>query len=533
MRTFNSFGKTITAADRRKTFRAFAKKAMPKTLVSSLLVLTTAFSPIAGELDLVETAEAADDTIILRVCNWEEYMDLGGWEDDEVIDLESGDIFGEKALYEDFEDWYYETYGQKVKVEYSCFGTNEELYNMLTLGDTYDLVCPSEYMIMKLMSEDWLVPYSDEFFDETNENNYYVRNVSPFIEETLSTHEINGEYWNKYMAGYMWGITGILYNPNEMTREEASTWSVLNNPDFYRQVTIKDNVRDSYFAAMAALKADLLTSDEFVNDENYSDNLMAEMNDVSDETIESIQDYLQDVKNNVYSFETDSGKADMITGKVLGNYQWSGDAVYAMDQAEEDGLYLEFAVPEECTNMWFDGWVMLKNGIGQDSAKQQAAEAFVNFLSMPENAVRNMYYIGYTSVISGGMDGDVIYEYLEWNYGAEDEEDAVDYDLTYFFDPEDTTGEYVLTTYEEQTRRQLYAQYPLEDVINRSAIMEYFDSDVNAKINQMWINVRCYNLRNVPFWGWIIILIAFVAMISFFVYEKKNAIKAEKADKIR
>ena len=68
---------------------------------------------------------------------------------------------------------------------------------MLTLGDEFDLVCPSEYMIMKLMSEDWLVPYSDEFFDETNENNYYVRNVSPFIEETLSTHEINGEYWNK------------------------------------------------------------------------------------------------------------------------------------------------------------------------------------------------------------------------------------------------------------------------------------------------------------------------------------------------
>ena len=91
----------------------------------------------------------------------------------EVIDLESGDIFGENALYEDFEEWYYETYGQRVKVEYSCFGTNEELYNMLTLGDKFDLVAPSEYMIMKLMTEDRLVPYSEDFFDEDNELNYY------------------------------------------------------------------------------------------------------------------------------------------------------------------------------------------------------------------------------------------------------------------------------------------------------------------------------------------------------------------------
>ena len=503
-----------------------------KTLLKMMLpiagILASLFNPLGNQTGIGLEAEAADDTIVLRVCNWEEYMDLGEWDEDETIDLDSMDIYGEKALYEEFEDWYYETYGQKVKVEYSCFGTNEELYNMLTLGDTYDLVCPSEYMIMKLMAEDWLVPYSEDFFDETNENNYYVRNVSPYIAETLSTHEINGIYWDRYMAGYMWGITGILYNPEEMTREEASTWSVLNNSDFFRQVTIKDNVRDSYFAAIGALKADLLTSEEFTSDENYSENLMNEMNDVSEETIAKVQDYLQSVKNNVYSFETDSGKADMITGKVLGNYQWSGDAVYAMDQAEEDGLYLEFAVPEECTNMWFDGWVMLKNGIGNDTAKQQAAEAFVNFLSMPENAVRNMYYIGYTSVISGGMDGDLVYEYLEWNYGAEDdEEDTVTYDLTYFFDPEDTTGSYVLTTSEEQTRRQLYAQYPLEDVIERSTIMEYFDSDVNAQINQMWINVRCYNLSQVPVWGWIIIALAAIGMISFFVYDKRTSIKTK------
>ena len=91
------------------------------------------------------------------------------------------------------------------------------------------------------------------------------------------------------------------------------------------------------------------------------------------------------------------------TGKVVANYQWSGDAVYTMDQADEDEYTLNFAVPEESTNIYFDGWVMLKSGIGQDPAKQHAAEAFINFCSRPDNAVRNMYYIGYTSAISGSF----------------------------------------------------------------------------------------------------------------------------------
>ena len=99
------------------------------------------------------TAVATDDTIILRVCNWEEYIDTGDWSDDDIIDLESGSIKGENSIITDFENWYYENYGKKVKVQYSCLGTNEELYNMLTLGDDYDVICPSEYMIMKLMAE--------------------------------------------------------------------------------------------------------------------------------------------------------------------------------------------------------------------------------------------------------------------------------------------------------------------------------------------------------------------------------------------
>ena len=446
---------------------------------------------------------AEEDVITLRVCNWEEYIDEGDWDpEEETIDLPSGDILGENSMVEDFEEWYYETYGRRVKVEYSCFGTNEELYNMLNIGDVYDLVCPSEYMIMKLMKRGDLEPYSEDFFDEKVEENYYIRGVSPFIREAFETHEINGETWSRYAAGYMWGVTGMLYNPEVMTKEEASTWTVLTNPKFYRQITIKDNVRDTMYSAVAAVKSELLLSEQFLSDPDYRENLSREMNDTSVETVEATLDFLQDTRDNAYSFETDSGKADMITGKVAANLQWSGDAVYAMDQAEEDGYYLCYAVPYETTDLYFDGWVMLKKGIDGDADRKHAAEAFVNYLSIPENAVRNMYYIGYTSCISGG-DSNAVYEYLEWNYGAEeDEEDAVEYPVGYFFSGDNEDEDYILTVPTEQLDRQLGAQYPSEEVVYRSAIMEDFDEEAAARINQMWIDVRCFNVKDIPVWGW-------------------------------
>lgn len=484
------------------------------------LVIGLILSPLRAEAAL--DAKDKPEEIRLRVCNWEEYIDEGGWDEDETIDLESGDIIGENSMIKDFEEWYYETYGIKVKVEYSTFGTNEDLYNMLTLGDVYDLICPSEYMVMKLMAENKLEPLSDEFFDTNDEYNYYINGVSPYIQSVFENAKINGESWSKYMAGYMWGITGIVYNPEKVSEEDASSWKILNNPDYYRQVTVKDNVRDSYFAAIGALKSEELTSEEFLNDPNYSQRLEEVMNDTSKETIEEVQNYLQDVKNNAYSFETDSGKADMVTGKVVANYQWSGDAVYSMDQADEDGLTLAFAVPEESTNIYFDGWVMLKSGIDGDAWKQHAAEAFINFNSRPDNAIRNMYYIGYTSVISGG-DDPRIFEYADWNFGAEeDEEDVTDYDIGYFFSEDEDSEEYILTAPTSQVQRQLFAQYPSEDAIRRSSIMVYFDNEQNEAINQMWINVRCYNAYDIPVWAWAIAAVMVLMVVYAAVRRFRN-----------
>ena len=91
--------------------------------------------------------------------------------------------------------------------------------------------------------------------------------------------------------------------------------------------------------------------------------------------------------------------------------------VYTLDQAEIDDYYLAYAVPEECTNVWFDGWVMPERRHKWRCGEAAGSRGFMNFMSRPDNVVRNMYYIGYTSVIAGG-DSDIIYAYADWCYGG-------------------------------------------------------------------------------------------------------------------
>lgn len=434
------------------------------------------------------------DELILRVCNWEEYLDEGDW--DEPIILEDGsEIIGENNMLSDFEDWYFKTYGRKIKVEYSTFGTNEDLYNQMTLGDKFDLVCPSEYMIMKLMTEDALVPYSEEFYNKEIEGNYYIRGLSPYIDGVFKGLKIEEKTLYDYAAGYMWGTLGIVYNPDEISEEEASTWKLFTNPKYRKRITVKDSVRDTYFAAISIYRADSLMDEDFKQSENYHERLREMLNDVSPETLVEVEKIMSDMKENAYSFETDSGKSDIVSGKVLANIQWSGDGVYSIDQIEQEGLDLCFAVPKEAGNVWFDGWCMLKSGIGDDLEKKRAAEAFVNFVSRPDNVVRNMDYIGYTSVIAGADDR--VFEYAKYCYEAEeDEEEVEDYPLGYFFsetgDAQDE--DYVITAPADQLNRQLFSQYPSQEVLDRCVVMNYFGQEENKRINEMWINIRCFSL---------------------------------------
>lgn len=435
-----------------------------------------------------------DGTTVLRIANWEEYLDEGGWGEEERIDLDGTVIFGEDHMEEEFESWYEETYGEKVRVEYSTFGTNEDLYNQMTLGDTFDLVCPSEYMIMKLMKEKKLEPFSQEFLDRENPDNYYIKGLSPYIRSVFDELKIEGESLGQYGAGYMWGVMGIVYNPAVVSEEDVKHWSMLLDETYYKQITMKDSIRDSYIVALGILQEKELLSPAFRKSGDYKERLKEKMNDTSAGMVDRAEEVLDRMRNNAYSLEIESGKADMVTGKVVANMQWSGDGVYTMDQAEEDGLELSYAVPEECSNLWFDGFCMMKDGIGKDAKKKRAAEAFINYISRPDNVVRNMYYVGYTSVIAGG-ESDLVYRYADWCYGAEEEEEeTAEYSMEYFFaEPGDRKGDYVLEVPADQIRRQVCAQYPSEDVIRRSAVMDCFDEEANKRISRMWINIRCWH----------------------------------------
>lgn len=463
-------------------------------IVSACLVAGASLGALSG-------CAEKNDTVTLRVCSWEEYIDLGGWDEDERIGIdnpfaEEGEgIFGENSMVDDFTEWFNSTHDYKVKVEYSTFGTNEDLYNRLSLGDVYDLVCPSDYMLMKLIAEGNYVPFSERFLDKQIEENYYAKNVSGYID--CAEDSVFARYgWNGVAACYMWGTTGLVYNPEKLEDiSDVSSWDMLVNANYKRQVTIKDNVRDAYFSTLGIINSDELKGD--ITAARRSEIL----NDTADATIEAAEDVLKLIKENVYSFETDAGKSDMVTGKVIANLQWSGDAVHIMEEADSDGTELWYSVPDECTNLWFDGWLMLKDGIDGNEQRQQAAEAFVNFLSRPDNAVRNMYYIGYTSSVADGL----VFDYMDWNYGAEEgAEQTFEYDLSYFFgEGYSLTADVADFEFEDESfssinrGRQLFAQYPPSNVIERSVIMLDF-GDRLSDINGMWINVRCLDIKDIP-----------------------------------
>ena len=416
------------------------------------LALVSALS--AGSLAAFASCKKADVT--LRVASWAEYINEGGEDNDSMI--------------ADFEKWYEEQTGKTIKVEYIELDDNETMYNKISLGETYDLLCPSEYMIMKLQSEGKLEKYPESFFDTSVETNYYAKNVSPYIKSTFekSTFEKgkmkDESKWSEYAAGYMWGTTGFVVKHD--FAEEAKSWNVVKNHG--NKATAKNNVRDSYFMGLGMYYENKTDNTKSLNDT---------MNDTSEETMSAVEEILKAVKNSGVRFETDDAKDAIINGEYDLSYQWSGDAVYIMDEAEENDIYYDYVIPEFSSNLWFDGWVMMKG------AQTEAATAFVNFVSKSENAVRNCDYIGYTPCVAG----DAMLEYVAEKY-APKTENTVQYDLSYFFSGS-TSASTVISTDEEQLYRQLFAQFPDSETLNRLVVMEFFAKEVNDRANTMWSDV--------------------------------------------
>ena len=339
--------------------------------------------------------------------------------------------------------------------------------------------------------------------DESNPENYYINNVSGYIKNLFESHTTSkGKSWANYAAGYMWGTMGFIYNPDVIEADDIAHWKVVWDEQYNNQSTLKDSVRDTYFMGLAYVYSDELANlaTQFKNgdlsQQEYNSQVNTILNRTDDETLDKVEKALKDAKKNVFGFEVDSGKNDMITGKININFAWSGDAVYAIDEAEEQGVYLNYSVPQEGSNIFFDGWVMPKG------ANTTLAEEFVNYISMPENACANMDYIGYTSVIAGDDVFDRMVDYFELTtaddyatLSADEQAQLTAVDLSYFFD--DLSGDRVATVYTDTTDRQFYAQYPDLDTINRCAIMNYFDSETNEKISILWENVKGTEL---PVW---------------------------------
>ncbi len=427
---------------------------------------------------------ACSKTPVLRVGSWADYIDEGG---KNSIDSSN------KSLYEDFEDWYHEQTGKKIKVEYIPIDTNELMYSSVGRGDKYDLLCPSEYMIMKMAAEGLLQKFPETFYDTALETNYYVNNVSPYIEKIFKEGKTsdNASWWN-YAAGYMWGTTGFTFNYDKVDSEVVKSWTAYTNKGGF-SISAKDNVRDAYFEGLGLYyEAELLALKQLfemgtITEEAYKQELAEMMNDTSVETMNAVENLLKKNMNkkanrNFWGFETDTAKEEVAAGNIDISYQWSGDAVTIMDEAEDeekpidDRYRYDYCIPDSASNLWFDGWVLMK-----DAEEVEAATMFVNFLSMPKNVIRNMYYIGYTSCIAG----EEVFDYVQDTYGAEkDAADTAEYDLSYFF------GDgYKLTADKEQLTRQLFAQYPDEETLKRCVVMQYFDNDANTRAYKMYNNV--------------------------------------------
>lgn len=445
-------------------------------LFAAILAAWLAFPPSAPAL--------AAEVETLHVCSWEEYAneDLFLNEQGEVA-LDEEDP--ESLRVQNFVTWYKANYGKDVNIEYTTKGTCEDMYNDVLIAKAagnrtpYDLICPSDYMIQKMIREDMLEPINYEKIPN------YAAYASNYIKSVYEdkANAVNGKRLSEYAVGYMWGTMGLFYNADNVALSDMQTWMAVFNVLYDNRITIKDSVRDTYFLGLAVVYRDELNAwgDKYESGEctlaEYRAALSEICNRTDDESLTKVAETLAYVKKIMFGFELDNGKNDMLAGKIDLNFAWSGDAACYINEANEEGGRLAYAVPREGSNVWFDGWVMPKG------ANTELAEAFINYMCLPEVAVMNMDAVGYTSVVSGNAENSTMLDYIrDWYM---DEEGDIEVDLSYFFGD---IPEARFTT-NEDSYRPLYAQYSDEETINRCVMMVDF-GDRTAQLNNMWSKVK-------------------------------------------
>ncbi len=398
---------------------------------------------------------AEDRSNVLKVYNWSDYIAEG------VLD--------------DFKSWYKEQTGESIDVIYMTFDVNEAMLSKIEKGhEDYDVVCPSDYIIERMLDKGLLLPLDFKSLGSTP--NYIEANRSPFIEQMFRSINPSIDA-NQYSVAYMWGTTGIIYNPKFVTREEASTWDVIRNPKFAGKILIKDAPRDVYAPVLIYLKQNELKSGKVT--------LQDLMRDSSDESLQMVQDYLMQCKPGVYGWEADLGKEQMTKNLAYVSLNWSGDAVWAIEEAAAVNVELDYVVPEEGSTVWFDGWVIPKY-----AKNIKAATYFINFMCRPDIAIRNMEETGY--VASNGSR-----EVLE----SQIDESFEPIDLSYFFGPDASAV------------RVNPILYPDLSVIERCAL-EHDWGDDTEKLLKMWQNVKGSKAN---MFTYVIIAVVIAAFAVYFV----------------
>ena len=308
---------------------------MKKTL--SLLLATLIFA-------LLLSGCGSSDQLTLNVYNWGEYISDGSEDSFDTI--------------REFEKWYEANYGQKLKVNYDTYASNEDMYNKISSGAvSYDVIIPSDYMIARMKDEGMLLPLN---FD--NIPNYQ------YIDESF-----RGLYYdpdNQYTVPYTYGVVGIIYNANIVDEADAQGWDLMWNSKYAGNILQFNNSRDAFATAQYKLGLD-------VNDTDRAkwDAALAELKAQAP----LVKSYVMDEVYNMM----ESGEA-AIAPYYAGDY-------FTMLDAQADNVDLRFYYPDP-TNFFVDAMC-----IPSCCQNKELAEIFINYMLSAEPAIANAEYIYYAT----------------------------------------------------------------------------------------------------------------------------------------
>lgn len=286
------------------------------------------------------------DVKTLYVYNWGEYISDGSE--------------GSYDTNAEFEKWYEKTYGEKVKVNYSTYASNEDMYAKLSAGAAaYDVVIPSDYMIARMITEGMLRKINKENVPNLEYVNLEMLfgNDNPYYDPT-----------NEYSVPYTYGTVGIIYNTTRVSKEDIGSWDLMWNEKYKGDILQFNNSRDAFMTAQLLLGYS-------VNSENDGE-WVAALNKLLEQK-EIVQGYVMDEIFN-----------KMENGSAAISAYYAGD-FFTMYGDNED---LAFFYPKEGTNIYVDAMC-----IPTCSQNPELAERYINFMLSEDAAIANAEYICYAS----------------------------------------------------------------------------------------------------------------------------------------